>query len=46
MARERWSHDQSETATLRRYLKEISQYPTLDHQGELELARRIQQGEH
>ncbi len=46
MARERWSHDQSETATLRRYLKEIARYPTLDHQGELELARRIQQGEH
>jgi RNA polymerase primary sigma factor len=35
----------SETATLRRYLKEISRYPALDHDQELELAQRIKDGE-
>ena len=34
-----------EAATLRRYLKEISRYPTLTHDDELELARRIQEGD-
>jgi RNA polymerase primary sigma factor len=35
----------AETATLRRYLKEISRYPTLDHEQEIELARRIHDGD-
>jgi RNA polymerase primary sigma factor len=35
----------AETATLRRYLKEISRYPTLDHELELKLARRIHDGD-
>lgn len=45
MARSGWTHDESETATLRRYLKEISKYPTLTHEEELELARRIKEGD-
>ncbi len=35
----------SEARTLRRYLKDIGRYPMLDHQGELELARRVQGGD-
>jgi RNA polymerase primary sigma factor len=35
----------TEAATLRRYLKEISRYPTLDHEQELELAHRIHDGD-
>ncbi len=35
----------TEAATLRRYLKEISRYPTLDHESELELARRAHDGD-
>jgi RNA polymerase primary sigma factor len=35
----------TETATLRRYLKEISRYPALDHEQEVELARRIMHGD-
>jgi RNA polymerase primary sigma factor len=35
----------AETATLRRYLQEISKYPTLDHEREIELARRIHAGD-
>jgi RNA polymerase primary sigma factor len=35
----------TELATLRRYLKEISQTPTLSHEEERELARRIQDGD-
>ncbi len=35
----------TETATLRRYLKEISQYDTLDHDQEIALARRINLGD-
>jgi RNA polymerase primary sigma factor len=38
------SHD-TEAATLRRYLKEIARYPTLEHSEELKLARRIQDGD-
>ena len=34
-----------ETATLRRYLKEIAGYPPLDHQDELDLARRVHSGD-
>ena len=44
MARGEWTDD-SEGRTLHRYLKEISQYPILSHEEELELARRIQQGD-
>jgi len=43
-ARRSYSSD-AETATLRRYLKEISRYPTLDHDEETELARRIHEGD-
>ncbi len=43
-ARRRYSSD-AETATLRRYLKEISRYPTLDHDDEIEFARRIRGGD-
>jgi RNA polymerase primary sigma factor len=35
----------TEAATLRRYLKEIGQYPTLAHEEELDLARRIHEGD-
>jgi len=35
----------AEAATLRQYLKEISRYPQLSHEEELELARRIHQGD-
>jgi len=35
----------AETATLRRYLKEISKYPTLDHDQEIELAGLIRDGD-
>ena len=45
MSRARGRGQDSEAATLRRYLKEISRYPTLSHEEELELARRIQDGD-
>jgi len=45
MTRRGSGNSSSETATLRRYLKEIAQYPALDHPQELELARRIQGGD-
>jgi RNA polymerase primary sigma factor len=35
----------TETATLRRYLQEISRYPTLDHEEEKELATKIKEGD-
>jgi RNA polymerase primary sigma factor len=35
----------AEAATLRRYLKEIAQYPALDHDQELALAQRIAEGD-
>ena len=35
----------TESATLRRYLKEISRYPMLSHDDEVELARRIHAGD-
>jgi RNA polymerase primary sigma factor len=44
MSRRRGTGD-AETATLRRYLKEISRYPTLNHDEELELANRVKAGD-
>jgi len=35
----------SEATTLRRYLKEIARYPMLSHEEEVELARRVQEGD-
>ncbi len=37
------STNDAEVATLRRYLQEIARYPTLDHDQEIELARRIKE---
>lgn len=45
MTRRGSSSPDSEVATLRRYLKEISRYPALDHAQEIELARRIHEGD-
>ena len=45
MTRRGSSATDTETATLRRYLKEISRYPTLSHDEELELAHAVQQGD-
>jgi RNA polymerase primary sigma factor len=36
----------TESATLRRYLKDISRYPTLSHDEELDLARKVKNGDH
>jgi len=36
----------TESATLRRYLQDISRYPTLTHDQELSLARRVKEGDH
>jgi len=36
----------AESATLRRYLKDISRYSTLSHDQEKELARRVKNGDH
>ena len=44
MSRRRVAGD-AEAATLRRYLKEISRYPTLNHDEELELASRVKAGD-
>jgi len=40
------SSSNTESATLRRYLKDISRYPTLSHEDEVELARRVKEGDH
>lgn len=45
MSRRSSSALDAEAATLRRYLKEISRYPTLDHDEERDLARRIAAGD-
>jgi RNA polymerase primary sigma factor len=45
MSRRGGSSPDAEVATLRRYLKEIGRYPPLDHEREIELARRIHEGD-
>ncbi len=45
MTRRSGRSSDTETATLRRYLKEIARYPTLDHDEEIELARRVGEGD-
>ncbi len=45
MNRRGGSSPDAEVATLRRYLKEIGRYPPLDHEREIELARRIHEGD-
>ena len=45
MSRRGGSSPDAEVATLRRYLKEIGRYQQLDHEREIELARRIHEGD-
>jgi RNA polymerase primary sigma factor len=45
MSRKSLRGTDTEAATLRRYLKEIAEYPTLTHEQELELAERIHKGD-
>ncbi len=45
MTRRGASGPDAEVATLRRYLKEIARYPPIDHNREIELAARIQEGD-
>ncbi len=45
MSRRGGAGGDAEAATLRRYLKEISRYATLSHEEELELARRVHEGD-
>ncbi len=45
MTRRGGSSPDAEVATLRRYLKEIGRYPPLVHEREIELARRIHEGD-
>ena len=45
MTRRGGSSPDAEVATLRRYLKEIGRYPPLDHEREIELARRVHEGD-
>ncbi len=45
MTRRGGSAPDAEVATLRRYLKEIGRYPPIDHAREIELARRIHDGD-
>jgi RNA polymerase primary sigma factor len=45
MNRRGGSSPDAEVATLRRYLKEIGRYPPLDHEREIELARRVHEGD-
>ena len=41
----RGGRSDTESATLRRYLKDIARYPTLTHEEEVELAGRVKQGD-
>ncbi len=45
MTRRGGSTPDAEVVTLRRYLKEIGKYPPIEHDREIELARRIQDGD-
>jgi RNA polymerase primary sigma factor len=45
MTRRGGSTPDAEVATLRRYLKEIARYPPLNHEMEIEIAKRIQSGD-
>jgi RNA polymerase primary sigma factor len=45
MSRRGGNTPDAEVATLRRYLKEIGRYPPLNHEQEVELARRIHTGD-
>jgi RNA polymerase primary sigma factor len=45
MTRRGGSSPDAEVATLRRYLKEIGRYPPLVHEREIEIARRIHEGD-
>jgi RNA polymerase primary sigma factor len=41
----RGGRSDTESATLRRYLKDIARYPTLTHEDEVELASRVKKGD-
>jgi RNA polymerase primary sigma factor len=45
MTERRGRSSNAESATLRRYLQEISRYPPLTHQEEIDIARRVHEGD-